>query len=199
MRISRAELVRAILVSLPAVPLPAASAFIQADDKSWDVTLPSTWQLTEASKTPRAEEEHIFRIGGSRPGTSAQFELTVDFSERKKLSDLGSIESVAERFRAEQPQPARLLTAVKLPRADLFSSTTYEFRVDAANVGTCIQRVSLTQGRLYRLYATLPADAPQPLQQEVNDIVGSYKAFPLNIGCLKASNKGGSVLPGVCY
>ena len=130
----------------------------------------------------------------------ARVEVLVDaFPGKKSFKDLGSsVDKVAENFLKEQPPGSRLLSATQLPRAGLFTTPLYEFRFAAAGGELRIQKCALTQSRFYKLLVILPADAPEPLQLEVEEIIDSFKAFPLNIGCLAQSNQG-TILPGVCY
>ena len=203
MRCTRAEALRALLVSLPASPLvvprPAVASFLQADDKSWDVSLPETWRVE--TTTMRSEEAgRLFCM--KAVGGTARVEVTVDFSAagQKSLKDLGTIDAVGESFLERQPQPAMLLESTKLPRPDIFSTGLYQFRYSTGGgSGESVLKLALQQGRLYQLLATLPTGAPEALKREVDDVVASFKAYPLNIGCLSASNRGGSLLPGVCY
>ena len=203
MRLSRSDVVGSLLAAASVLRQPppafaaAAMSFVQADDKSFDFRLPSAWRLDPAP--PRSEfPERLLHVRAARD--DARLDVTVSFAKPgvSSLKDLGSIDKVAQSCLSRLPSSATLASAEKLPRPDLFSAGMYEFRFRTAD-GRVVQRVALQQGRLYELSATLPADAPEPLQQEVDEVVASFKAFPLNIGCLQASNRGGSLVPGVCY
>ena len=60
-------------------------------------------------------------------------------------------------------------------------------------------KIAVQQGRLFELAVALPADPPAPLAAEVDALIESFTVFPVNAGCLAASNAGGSSIPGVCY
>mgnify|MGYP001208605340 CR=1 FL=1 len=191
--------VRALLMLpvSPLLPLPA-SAF-QADDKSFSLAVPPTWQLDPLP--PRAgQPQRIFRVVGSCPG-GGDFEATVEPSPTKRLAELGSLDAVASRYLASQPQPAVLLGATKVPRPNMFAMDMYELRFSTGPAQQAQQRVvrlGLQQSRRYELVVSLPAEPTRAIQVEAEALVASFQAFPLNIGCLRQSNAG-TPLPGVCY
>lgn len=202
---SRTDVLKAALLasSLQAAPMQAAT-FLQADDKSFDLTLPDAWRATPLQ---RGTPPQIFSLSANR--LDASIDLTVgiaqaaDFSKRfdpKKLSDLGSIEDVGAQLLLQQPQPAKLLRAdkVKAGANGLFALAMYVFRFEHAE-GQSIVSLALTQGRVYRLTQRLPSAPDTALQAEAESILASFRAFPLNAGCLATSNKGMKALPGVCY
>lgn len=216
MRLGRAELLRAVaLVALPAATPPQqaradmSSKFIQpgdvqAEDKSWGFALPAGWEIDPKSKW-RSEPEHLFHVRAAKPGSSARLEVLVDLTEAngpkkmKNMKDLGSLETVAEKWLAFQPQPATLAKATKVP-PPAFAASPYELRYSVGEKSQSrIVKLVLQQGRLTQLIVVLDADASAAQVQEVNAIVDSFKAFPLNIGCLSQSNRGGDIMPGVCY
>ena len=202
MRLNRAELLSsALLATLPTRPPAAwAEVFYQADDKSWDLTLPDTWTL-ERSISPRDDPAHFYHVTATRPGsTSAQLDVVVDITGKKTLKDLGKLDAVAQRYLSQQPQPSSLVKAVEVPRPGPFSTNSYELRYAVAgNTRTTGVKVSAKQGRVYQLTLSIPFDSPTPIQQEFDSILGSFRAFPLNAGCLAQSNRGGAIIPGVCY
>ena len=73
MRVSRTAVLNAALfASLQASPqlIPAARAvFVQADDKSFDVTLPSSWQAVSPT---RGAPPHIFSLSSRRGDDTAK-------------------------------------------------------------------------------------------------------------------------------
>ena len=184
-----------------------ASTFVQADDKSFDVTLPDTWKVATPEPV-RGTPPQIFSLGSTR-ASDAELLVTVDLAHAedfgkkfapKKLADLGSLDEVAERLRLEQPQPATLLRADKVGAGanGLFSLAVYVFRFTTGE-GQAIIALALTQGRVYRLTQRLPAKPDAALQAETESILASFRAYPLNAGCLAVSSKGQKALPGVCY
>ena len=206
MRVVRADLLKvAALLAAPLAPSWPASAstvFFQADDKSWDLALPPTWRVDPA--LPRADPAHLFRFRATAPDNLARLDLTVDFTEPsiKSIKDLGSPEAAGQRFMATVPQPATLVQAAKLPRPDLFSTGPYQLRYRTAAASENVIKLAVQQGRIYKLMVELPAPgsaASDAVVLESEGIIDSFRAFPLNIGCLAASNRGGSLLPGVCY
>ena len=84
-----------------------SSRFVQSDDKSWELTLPSSsWSLTAGSL--RADPAHLFAAHASRP--DASLDVTVDQIPQKKLADLGKLAAVAETYRRENEE---LLDAIQ--------------------------------------------------------------------------------------
>ena len=197
--ITRAEALRALLVAPLLATRPSiASTFLQADDKSWDMSLPDSWQLQgEPLRQSSAESPRLFQARAEDASAQISLEVVVQFASagQKSLKDLGAMNAVAARYLAQQPQPATLVQAIKLPRPDLFSTSLYQFRfLQSGGESESVVKLALQQGRLYELSVTIPAGA-----NEVDTILQSFKTYPLNIGCLSASNRGGSFLPGVCY
>ena len=190
--------VRALLV-LPASPLfPLPASAFQADDKSFSLAVPPTWQLNPAPpRLGQPEPSMLFRVVGSAAG-GGRFEATVEPSPTKQLAELGSLDAVAQRYLALQPQPAALLRATKVPRPNMFGLNMYELRFSAGPAQQRVVRLALTQSRLYQLVVSLPAEPTRELQAEAEALVASFEAYPLNIGCLRGSNAG-TPLPGVCY
>lgn len=204
--LSRADLVKAMLIGLPTAPLfgspliAHADVFVQADDKSFDFQLPDTWKLDNVG--PRAEHpDHIFHVKAQRADGKAAVDLTVDFVEAKTLNEYGSLESIGRQLLATQGPSAELLLASKVPAPGLFAAPTYEYRFDlgSSTGAQSIVKVGLKQKRLYRLAASLSSVTDASLSAEVESIVESYKLFPLNLGCLVQSNRGEAPLPAVCY
>ena len=211
MRLTRVDVVKALLVSPLLVPLSTPAddnIFFQSDDKSFDISLPPTWTL-QAEPAPRANPQHLFYVRASRNDGAAKLEMTCDFMEgAKNLDTLGTVTKVAQKYLSAQPQPATLVSANKVPGNGMFALGTYDFRylvgaaggdgTGSSGYSSKVIKLALRQERLYQLSVTLPAEPTEPLRSEVDAIVDSWKAFPLNAGCLRASNKG-SIFPGVCY
>jgi hypothetical protein len=207
---SRPDFLKAILcASLQASPLASTAAhaatFLQADDKSFDITLPEA--LWTKSPPLRGTPPNLFSLVSKRDGSSTSVTVTVELAKAdqwglkfppKTLADLGNVESVGERLRLEQPQPAVLTRAAKVAGAGLFATSTYDFRFEHAG-GQSLIRLALKQGRVYRLALALPAQPDETLLTEAEGIVSSFRAYPLNAGCLASSNNGRKALPGVCY
>ena len=190
--------VQALLV-LPISPLSSvpASAF-QADDKSFSLAVPPTWQLDPAPpRVGQPQHPMLFRVVGSAAG-GGRFEATVEPSLKKQLAELGSLEAVAKRYLELQPQPAALLGATKVPRPNMFGLQMYELRFSTGPAQQRVVRLALTQSRLYQLVVSLPAEPTREQQAEAEALVASFEDYPLNIGCLRGSNAG-APLPGVCY
>ena len=212
MRCSRADcmklLVSAAMHASPLLTLPsrASASAIQADDKSFDFVLPDgTWRT---SGLRRGEPPQLFLQTAQRVDGQARLEVAVSFAtgsdwglkfQPKKLSDLGSVEVVGARLQAQDASSAKLLRAEKTSGGGLFAVTCYEYRFELAQGGRQAVKLALQQGRLYRLTITCEPTAPDALLSEVDGIVGSFRAFPLNAGCLSQSNRGEKALPGVCY
>lgn len=175
-----------------------ASRHLQADDKSWAVKLPASWTISPASM--RGDAGHIFSVSATY-ANAVRLSVTADFAANgvRSLKDF-PIERAASHYLALQPQPAELMSAVVLPRADLFSAGLYQLRFSTdGGQSESLIKVALQQGRLYQLTVRMAAGVPEIVRRDVEDVVSSFKAYPLNIGCLSASNRGGPLLPGVCY
>lgn len=116
----------------------------------------------------------------------------------KRLAELGSLDAVARSLVAAWPQPgAVLLAADKIGRPNLFALDSYEVRF-RAGAQQQVVRLALQQGRRYQLFVSLPAEADEAVAREVDALVASFEAYPLNLGCLRASNEG--VPPvAICY
>lgn len=138
-----------------------------------------------------------------------QLQITVDLAQAddwgkkfapKKLADLGAVEDVGDRLRAQLPQPARLIRVDKMGAGSsgLFALASYVFRYALAD-GQAIVALSLTQGRVYKLTLNLPTEPDAALQAEAEAVLASFRAYPLNAGCLAASSNGQKAIPGVCY
>ena len=110
--------VRALLV-LPASPLfPLPASGFQADDKSFSLAVPPAWQLDPAPPRVAQPDSVLFRVVGS-DAAGGRFEATVEPSPKKQLGELGSLDAVAQRYLALQPQPAALLGATTVPRPNM--------------------------------------------------------------------------------
>ena len=190
--------VRALLV-LPASPLfPLPASGFQADDKSFSLAVSPAWQLDPAPPRVAQPDSVLFRVVGS-DAAGGRFEATVEPSPKKQLGELGSLDAVAQRYLALQPQPAALLGATTVPRPNMFGLQMYELRFSTGRPAQQrLVRLALTQSRLYQLVVSLPAEPTPELAAEAEALVASFEAYPLNIGCLRGSNAG-AVLPGVCY
>ena len=101
MRLTRVDVVKALLVSPLLVPLSTPAddnIFFQSDDKSFDVSLPATWTL-QAEPAPRANPQHLFYVRASRSDGAAKLEMTCDFMEgAKNLDTLGTVTKVAQKY-----------------------------------------------------------------------------------------------------
>ena len=205
--ITRANALKAALLvsfhSAPLVPSIATAVYIQADDKSFDMTLPDTWQ---GQPLTRGTPPQLFSLSSMR--RDASLDLTVDIADAsdwgkkfapKRLTEI-DIKEVGDRLCSQQPQPAMLLQADKVAAGanGLFSLAMYVLRYKHIE-GQTIVALALAQGRAFRLTLQLPAEPDAALLAEAESILKSYRAFPLNAGCLAASNKGQKALPGVCY
>mmetsp|Transcript_68881 Transcript_68881/g.114472 ORF Transcript_68881/g.114472 Transcript_68881/m.114472 type:complete len:211 (+) Transcript_68881:43-675(+) len=206
--LSRADFCSALALSVsgPFMPLPAHSLFYQADDKSFDLQIPNSWRLdSTAARRLDPASSGIFRVQAGRDD-GVGLALTVDFMSPVKvgmpspkvLADLGSLEKVGNQFLVELPQPASLLETRAASGTAFMAAKTYEYRCRIGSGGLVMMKQSAQQGRVYRLIVTLPPEPTVEQQAEADSIIGSFKVFPLNIGCLKQSNQG-LILPGVCY
>ena len=219
--LSRAALSRAALLRtaalLPAVCLDfgngvhpaqaATSKFInpltgdskaswQSDDKSFDFSVPAGWTVKEE---PRGSAGHLISASASRDAGGAELEAVCDLGKfGKSLGEYGTVEKAAERLLAEQPGGGKteLLSATKVPGA--IKGSFYYLYTYTAGGKACVTKQSVQQGRRYQL--TLRNDpAKGAAQQEVDAIVASFNAFPVNFICLGQSNKGDAPVDGSCY
>lgn len=190
----------AALLASPAAPARAVigesilPGYLQADDKSWDVTLPAAWKASAADM--RAEPEHRFHLRAERSsGAAASLDVFVDVAKGKQfLSDLGKVDEVGRRY-AERFGTVQRAAAVPGP---VRGSTYYEYEF-AGSTTTTRAKLTVYQSRLYMLLLTLPSSAPAEVLAEADAISSSFKAFPVNMFCLAASNGGTAPTPGTCY
>jgi hypothetical protein len=206
-RLSRSALLRSLAV--PALAPQAARAvigevtgpgFFQADDKSWDVTLPPSW--APGSDT-RAEPEHVFHLRAMRSSGGASLDVFVDKVKKgaKQLNELGKLEAVGQRYAASlQPnlQPASLQSAAEVSGI-IRGSRYYQYAFATAGGGTARLKLGVQQNRVYALYVFLPAKSSAEVEAEAAGIVDSFKCFPVNIFCLGQSNSGTAPASGSCY
>jgi hypothetical protein len=199
--LSRADVLKGVLLALPAsrlAPLPASASVLQADDKSFDLTLPATWAVQ--GTPPRAEfPRHLFAVRAARYDGAATLTLTVDQVDAKSLSEFGSVDAVGRRLLAARGPSARLVRAEKVAAPGPFASATYAFAFEVgADAPLELVRLGLKQRRLYTLELALRSGEAL-LREEAEAIAGSYRVFPLNLGCLAQSNRGQPPLPAICY
>ena len=208
---SRAAVLRTLIAISPAwVPLDARAVigevtrpgFLQADDKSWDITLPGTWM---PSTNLRAEAEHVFHLRAARSSGGASLEVLVDKVKGKTtLKDLGSLEAVGQKYAVGlQPgQPsAELVSSAVVPGA-IRGSTYYEYTyAHPAGGGTTRLKLGVQQNRVYQLAIALPSSGPSSaeVEAEAAGILDSFKCFPINIICISQSNQGIAPVAGSCY
>ncbi len=192
----RADFVRAAIALPLLVPLPTPA--FQSDDKSFDFALPPSWKLDAAP--PRGDPSHLFCVRAARSDGVAQLEMTVDADSGPKggISALGSVDTLGLSLLSSQPQPAKLVSASKVPGSAPFAAGTYELRYAIGASQQRVVKLARAQQRLFKLAVALPAEPSDEVRAEVESILQSWKAFPVNAGCLSQSNRG-AVLPGVCY
>ena len=80
----------------------------------------------------------------------------------------------------------------------MFGLDTFEVRMQAADGSMRVVKLGLQQSRLTQLTVSLPAGPPAGLLDEVDALVSSFEVYPLNLGCLRASNEGPPP-PTICY
>ena len=202
---SRAAVLRTLIAISPAwVPLDARAVigevtrpgFLQADDKSWDITLPSTWM---PSTNLRAEAEHVFHLRAARSSGDASLEVLVDKVKGKTtLKDLGSLEVVGQKY-AVTPS-AELVSSAMVP-GPIRGSTYYEYTyAHPAGGGTTRLKLGVQQNRVYQLAIALPSSpSSAEVEAEAAGILDSFKCFPINIICISQSNQGTAPVAGSCY
>jgi len=188
------------------VPRPATAVigetlgagFTQADDKSWDFTLPSpAWKLNDTP--PRAEyPEKLFHVVGARTGSDAKLDLSVVPDGAKSPADLGTAEEYGKSLLSTLPPPASLESAEVLRPQYIIGVSSYKFKYKTAS-GTTLIRVSASQGRTYTLTVSLPTSASADVQAEAAELVDSFKTFAVNIICLTQSRQGSTPFAGSCY
>jgi hypothetical protein len=203
--VTRTAVLRTLIAISPAwVPLDARAVigevtgpgFLQADDKSWDITLPSTWM---PSTNLRAEAEHVFHLRAARSSGGASLEVLVDKVKGKTtLKDLGSLEVVGQRY-AVTPS-AELVSSAVVP-GPIRGSTYYEYTyAHPAGGGTTRLKLGVQQNRVYQLAIALPSSpSSAEVEAEAAGILDSFKCFPINIICISQSNKGIVPVAGSCY
>jgi hypothetical protein len=203
MLITRSALLRVAALLPAALPSRPAAAyfgevtgdgFYQADDKSWDVTLPSSWQIDSTS--PRAAfPEHVFSVRAQRKDGSARLTVLVDKINAKSLAALGDVSRVGTEFAARLPK-SELVAATKVAGV-IKGSYYYDFAFRTAE-GRTRQKLGLQQERLYQLTVDITRSTPA-LEAEVDAVLESFKCFPVNIICTSQSNSGKVPVAGSCY
>ena len=209
MRLARSDFLTRLLVSLPVTMLsPAAmrpasalvgevigEGFTQADDKSWDFTLPSTsWKLAGEAPWRAEHPKKLFHVTGTRSGGSAFFDLSVELSGAKTLSDLGK----PSRYGEKVAPAGASLTSAQVITGFVKGSTLLDLRYESSK-GSTAYRVVAKQGRTYTMAVSLPSQPDETAQAEARALLESFKAFPINIICTSQSNGGTSPVPGSCY
>ena len=172
--------------------------FLQSDDKSWDITLPSAWEPSSANL--RSEPGSLFSLHADRRDKGGSLDVRVTQSKGKMgLSDLGKLDVVAQQYKALQPQPAELVSQAIVPGA-VKGSSYYSFTYALGDGGgTSRVKLAVSQNRIYALTVRTKAGASDEVEAEAAAIVSSFKAFPVNIICLSQSNAGSVPAPGSCY
>ena len=208
MHIARSALLRRLLLAVPASTLlptlPAhaligevtGAGFYQADDKSWDITLPSpSWKVDE-TRSPRAEHpKRIFHVTGSGP-SGATFDMSVDPTPgMRSASELGKVDAVGARLASVYGE---LLSADVVPGV-VRGSKYYVMQFKSPAGGTATVKMDAKQGRTYTLSSSLPAKASAALQAESDALIDSFKCFPVNAFCIAQSNSGAVPASGSCY
>lgn len=174
------------------VVAPAFSKY-QSDDKSWDLSLPAGWRLDEKMAVRGEFPEHIYHVRAARSDGSAALDVLVD-KTKAPLKELGAdAETVGRAFGAG----AQLASASLEPGA-VKGSSYYEFSY-TNGAGRRRLKLGLQQNRLYSLSVSTQGSATADVRSEVEQIVASFKAFPVNIICIGQSNGGTIPAPGSCY
>jgi hypothetical protein len=207
--LSRSALLQRMLVALPAwqlasTPLPAVAllgeaigdGFFQADDKSFDFTLPSPAWKIDATKAPRAEHPaRLFHVTAERAG-GATLDLTVVPSGKKAASELGKVDAVGAELASSFG--GELVSAEVVP-GSVKGSKYYTLVYRLPSGGTTTVKLDAKQGRTYTLAVSLPAKPADDLRSEADSLLKSFKCFPVNIICVTQSNSGATPVSGSCY
>ena len=210
--LTRGALLQRLLVALPAtlpwaLPFPAAAllgevtgdGFTQADDKSWDFRLPSNaWKITDPPPFRNEHPTKLFHATGGRSGGDAKFDLSVDPSGAKSLSDLGSPQAFGEKMSAAFAPASSSLESAKIVPGAIRGSQYFELVYRAPTV-TTTTRLTAKQGRTYSFTVSVPDKASKDTADEAAALLDSFKAFPVNIICISQSSGGTSPVPGSCY
>ena len=211
MRLTRSALVR-VLVALPAsrlLPIAPAHAligevtglgFYQADDKSWDMTLPSPAWSIDQSSPPRAEHpKRLFHVIATR-AEGAVADVTVVPSGKKSRTELGKVEQVGAALAPQYGELVRTDAVVgKINGKEIKGSLYYIIEYKLANGGSTTLKLDAKQGRTYTLAVTLPAKPSAALKAEADALLESFKCFPVNAICISQSAGGKTPLAATCY
>ena len=196
-KLSRAQLLRrlapaaAVTVLAPRVPPAAAGeparpvgpgeTFYQSDDKSFDFVAPSGWTVAEAGFGKDGDDprrffpEHIFKVTGKDGKSSV--EVTVDLGYGTGLGDLGKPEAAAQRLLSLLPGPPAKVSSVEKVSGVVRGSAYLLVRTDDGRV----LKAAVLQKKVFAMAGSGPgADA----------VVETFQAWPTNIFCQTASNKG---------
>lgn len=206
--LSRSALIRRLLIAVPASrlvapPLPAhaligeviGEGFVQGDDKSWDFTLPSKkWKIDE-TKSPRAEHpQRLFHVTGARDG-GASLDLIVQPSGKRSASEIGKVDAVASQL---APSYGEVISSEVVPGV-VRGSKYYVMKYARSDGGSTLLKLDAKQGRTYSLAVSLPKKPSADLQAEADELIASFKCFPVNAFCIAQSNGGSTPASGSCY
>ena len=178
---------------------PALADAFQADDKSFDLSLPAAWSFDD--EDARRPPPELFRLTAARGGSSVRIVVTVTLGKYgKSLAELGSAEAAVARVLL--PNEA-LESAERVPGKVRGSSYYLGRYTDGARRG--IVKLGVQQDRLYALRAVAEARelsngaSGASLQADIDTIVSSFSAFPINFICMGQSNAGKVPVAGSCY
>ena len=208
MRLARSALLRRLLIALPAsqfvtVAPPAhaligevtSAGFTQADDKSWDFTLPSPKWSVDGARAPRAEHpQRLFHVVGSGPG-GASFDLTVVPGKARSASELGKVDAVGASLAATYGD----LVSAEIVPGMVKGSKYYVMEFKSPSGGSTVVKMDAKQSRTYQLVVSLPKGPSAEVQAEAAALTSSFKCFPVNAFCIAQSNGGSSPASGSCY
>uniref|UniRef100_A0A7S0LKR7 PsbP C-terminal domain-containing protein n=1 Tax=Coccolithus braarudii TaxID=221442 RepID=A0A7S0LKR7_9EUKA len=207
--LSRGLLLRALLLPPAALlPLPGLAAptvgmvGFQADDKSFDFTLPDGWRLSPDSGRVH-EASALFAASASSPQGAASAQVLVDLGKYgNNLDEFGPpqralTKALGVRSQAPLASDLEILSSAKVSgRVRGSSYYLAHYRRGAARSG--LVKIGVAQNRLFRMIVEAPTDSTQ-LQTQVEELIDSFQVFPINFICKGQSNAGSVPTAGSCY
>lgn len=224
-QLTRQQLIRSLLATvsvagptiLSSSPCSAIADPIkfQADDKSFDFALPPGWVGMTPGPQERSIPSHLIAVSAQQVEGSATARAIVDGGSRGRaygtsLAALGPLDKIATRLVQDEllnddtAGDALVLSAEQVA-GSIKGSSYYVIRY-LVGAKPAIAKLAVIQNRLYciKVKANKKAsasffDEPSTLQVDMESIVASYNAFPVNFICLGQSNKGNIPTAGSCY
>ena len=196
--------------------LPAAAELpiiFQADDRTFTFDLPPRWVPVTLPDKERDSTGHLISVRAQQADGLASVQAIVDggFRGRKygsALSDLGPLAQVADTLVSDallNDDEAKSAAVYSAEKTGGFGGSSYYVVRYQVGAKPAVAKLAVLQQRLYccTVRAEKPAklsffDDESQLRADMESIIDSYSASPVNAPCLDASSKGSVPAEGVC-